>query len=218
MDELVALPDPDIVHRHESAGVVGPALGHHGAWTNNERPLDVGQHTHAISAKAMVEGLIDNGLLVTLFKSAAPRLVAQSSSKVHQHIIVEPLRQLDCRGWFVGEMSHDRAVTPCCHDPILAYRCDSFADLQYIDLQYILGGGEVIEWTPAESLVAEGAYEVATDFQYYAPASADALLTMHDGLFTFLFPQDGHKPLVSDGKNKEVHKVVVKIHRSMLSL
>ena len=92
------------------------------------------------------------------------------------------------------------------------------AHREYIDLQYILGGGEVIEWTPAESLVAEGAYEVATDFQYYAPASADALLTMHDGLFTFLFPQDGHKPLVSDGKNKEVHKVVVKIHRSMLSL
>jgi hypothetical protein len=25
-------------------------------------------------------------------------------------------------------MSHDRAVTPCCHDPILAYRCNSFAD------------------------------------------------------------------------------------------
>jgi len=87
---------------------------------------------------------------------------------------------------------------------------------EYIDLQYILGGGEVIEWTPAAKLVANVSYDEATDFQYYAPAAADALLTMQDGLFTFLFPADGHKPLVADGTNHHVHKVIVKIHRSLL--
>jgi YhcH/YjgK/YiaL family protein len=62
------------------------------------------------------------------------------------------------------------------------------------------------------------AYDEKTDCQFYAPAEADALLMMKDGLFTFLFPADGHKPLVSDGTNHHVHKVIVKIHKSLLVL
>jgi len=87
---------------------------------------------------------------------------------------------------------------------------------EYVDLQYILGGGEVIEWAPAAKLVADGAYDEKTDFQFYAPAEADALLSMQDGLFAFLFPSDGHKPLVSDGNNRQIHKVIAKIHKSLL--
>jgi|FLOH01.1.fsa_nt_gi biofilm protein TabA len=87
---------------------------------------------------------------------------------------------------------------------------------EYVDLQYILGGGEVIEWAPAAKLSADIAYDEATDFQFYASAEADALLRMQDGLFTFLFPADGHKPLVSDGNNRQIHKVIAKIHKSLL--
>jgi YhcH/YjgK/YiaL family protein len=87
---------------------------------------------------------------------------------------------------------------------------------EYIDLQYILGGGEVIEWAPAAKLVADVAYDEKTDFQFYAPAEADALLRMQDGLFTFLFPADGHKPLVADGANSHIHKAIAKIHKSLL--
>ncbi len=87
---------------------------------------------------------------------------------------------------------------------------------EYIDLQYIVGGGEVIEWAPAAKLVADVAYDEKTDFQFYAPATADALLNMQDGLFTFLFPADGHKPLVADGSSRYVHKVIAKIHKSLL--
>ena len=87
---------------------------------------------------------------------------------------------------------------------------------EYIDLQYIVGGGEVIEWAPAAKLVPDGAYDAKTDFQFYAPAGADVLLPMTDGLFVFLFPTDGHKPLVSNGGDRHVHKIIAKIHRSLL--
>jgi YhcH/YjgK/YiaL family protein len=87
---------------------------------------------------------------------------------------------------------------------------------EYIDLQYIVGGGEVIEWAPAAKLVPDGAYDPKTDFQFYAPAAADALLPMTDGLFVFLFPADGHKPLVANGADRHVHKIIAKIHRSLL--
>ncbi|NBO94098.1 MAG: DUF386 domain-containing protein, partial [Planctomycetia bacterium] len=79
---------------------------------------------------------------------------------------------------------------------------------EYIDLQFIVGGGEIIEWAPAAKLAADVAYDEKTDFQFYAPAAADALLTMQDGLFTFLFPADGHKPLVADGTNRYVQKAI----------
>ena len=87
---------------------------------------------------------------------------------------------------------------------------------EYIDLQYIVGGGEIIEWAPASKLTADGAYDERTDFQFYAPAAADELLAVTDGLFVFLFPQDGHKPLVGNGVDPFVHKVIAKIHRSLL--
>lgn len=87
---------------------------------------------------------------------------------------------------------------------------------EYIDLQYIIGGGEIIEWAPAPKLSANVPYDASTDFQFYAPAPAEALLTMTDGLFVFLFPGDGHKPLVTDGANSQVRKVIAKIHKSLL--
>lgn len=87
---------------------------------------------------------------------------------------------------------------------------------EYIDLQYIVGGGESIEWAPAAKLTPDVAYDEKTDFQFYAPADADALLAMTDGLFVFLFPSDGHKPLVSNGQDGFVQKVIAKIHRSLL--
>lgn len=89
---------------------------------------------------------------------------------------------------------------------------------EYVDLQYILGGGEIVEWASAAKLVADGAYDEKTDFQFYAAADADARLAMQDGLFTFLFPSDGHKPLVADGAHRYVHKVIAKIHKSLLVL
>jgi biofilm protein TabA len=87
---------------------------------------------------------------------------------------------------------------------------------EYVDLQYILGGGEVIEWAPAAKLRSHLPYDQDSDVQFYAPAEADALLGLQDGLFIFLFPTDGHKPLVSDGNNRQIHKVVAKIHKSLL--
>ena len=64
--------------------------------------------------------------------------------------------------------------------------------------------------------MAERVYDGAADLQFYAEAAADILLPMQEGMFAFLSPADAHKPSVADGRNGFVHKVVVKIHKSLL--
>ena len=87
---------------------------------------------------------------------------------------------------------------------------------EYVDLQFILGGGEVIDWSPATKLTLDDSYDEAADVQFYGPAEADLSLPMREGLFVFLFPGDAHRPMIEDGVNDHVHKVVAKIHRSLL--
>jgi len=89
---------------------------------------------------------------------------------------------------------------------------------EYIDLQYIVGGGEVIEWAPAAKLVADAPHDFSSDVQFYGSAEGDVLLPLSDGFFVFLFPRDAHRPLVSNGADQHVHKIIVKIHRSLVSL
>lgn len=89
---------------------------------------------------------------------------------------------------------------------------------EYVDLQFVLGGGEIIEWAPAAQLAASTPYDAKMDFQFYAEADSCISLPVSAGLFVFLFPSDAHKPLVSNGSDRFVHKAIAKIHRSFLRI
>lgn len=89
---------------------------------------------------------------------------------------------------------------------------------EYVDLQYIVGGGELIEWAPVQQLVVSGDYDPVKDVQFYAEYDPRQKLVMAPGLFVFFTPTDAHKPQVADGQNSFVHKAVVKIHRSLFAL
>lgn len=89
---------------------------------------------------------------------------------------------------------------------------------EYVDLQYIVGGGELIEWTSVRQLAVSGEYDPVKDVQFYAEYDPLLKLVMAPGLFVFFTPTDAHKPQVADETNSFVHKAVVKIHRSLLAL
>jgi YhcH/YjgK/YiaL family protein len=87
-----------------------------------------------------------------------------------------------------------------------------------IDLQYIVKGGELIDWHLKENLVANGAYLIEKDFQYYHTPSILSGTRVHlkSGYFAVFFSEDGHRPQINDGHNDSVLKAVVKIHRDLL--
>jgi biofilm protein TabA len=92
------------------------------------------------------------------------------------------------------------------------------AHREYVDLQYIIGGGEVIDWAPATGLSAVGDYDADKDVLFYTASPADVSLPMIEGWFAFFFSSDAHRPMISNGSDRLVHKAVVKIHKSLLVL
>ena len=88
-----------------------------------------------------------------------------------------------------------------------------------VDLQYIIKGGEFIDWHLKENLVADGAYDEEKDFQFYKNPSklSGTRINLQAGYFGIFFPEDGHRPQINDGHNDSVLKAVVKIHRELLS-
>lgn len=88
---------------------------------------------------------------------------------------------------------------------------------KYLDLQYTMQGGEVIEWRRAPELTADGEYDEGHDVQFYHLAPATTRLHMLPGYFVIFHPSDAHLPKVSDEASSDVFKLVIKIKVNLLS-
>lgn len=82
----------------------------------------------------------------------------------------------------------------------------------YIDIQYLIGGEEVICCLPLEYLNEIKAYNKDIDATFYVGASIKPQeLLLGNGYFAILYPQDGHMPQLCVNHSEKVKKVVVKV-------
>lgn len=81
----------------------------------------------------------------------------------------------------------------------------------YIDIQYIVKGKEVIEWTPVEKLSVSEAYSKEKDITFYKDCEHYTKVNLEDNYFSIFFPKDAHKPGCTYELPMEMKKVVVKI-------
>jgi YhcH/YjgK/YiaL family protein len=82
------------------------------------------------------------------------------------------------------------------------------AHRRYIDLQYVVQGAERIGYANIVSL-SQGAYDPSKDF---LPLQGEGdFLTLQQGHFALLFPEDGHMPGLAVDVPMPVKKLVVKI-------
>ena len=82
----------------------------------------------------------------------------------------------------------------------------------YVDLQYYVAGGEIIDWYPLEALVPTTDHDEEGDFRLFAcPAHLPLPLLMRAGTFALFFPQDAHVPMVADGVHSSYRMIVFKI-------
>jgi YhcH/YjgK/YiaL family protein len=132
-----------------------------------------------------------------------------------------PLGIIELRGkdMFVNVHSYDTLPEAEC-------RFEGHRDM--IDVQYIIKGGELVNWVLKEELEENGEYLEGKDFQFYhapgfsgqepsgIPSQSLTRLHLTAGYFGVFFPEDGHRPKQHDGIHKGVLKAVVKINRALL--
>ena len=84
------------------------------------------------------------------------------------------------------------------------------AHRRYIDLQYVAIGSEAIVWAPMSRLKGWDDYSEESDSLLCSDGDG-VHLTLDEGSFAVLFPQDAHKPGCVWNHPGIVKKVVVKI-------
>ena len=83
---------------------------------------------------------------------------------------------------------------------------------KYLDLQYIVSGGERIQVAHLSGLTEGGAYSEQDDIQFFKKAETITTLNMAPGCFAVFYPWDGHKPNLHFAEGPaQVRKVVFKI-------
>lgn len=86
------------------------------------------------------------------------------------------------------------------------------AHREYIDIQYIISGEEVVRCLPLEYLKVVKAYNKDIDAAFYAETGIKPQeLMLGNGYFAIFFPQDGHMPQLCVHEPEKVKKVVVKV-------
>lgn len=92
------------------------------------------------------------------------------------------------------------------------------AHKEYVDVQFCVSGGEIIEWAPVNTLEPQTEYDAAKDIQHYnkTPTPVTAIL-MTPGTVAIFFPGDAHMVKVTDNVNQSIKKVVVKVSTRLLT-
>lgn len=89
---------------------------------------------------------------------------------------------------------------------------DFEAHIDHIDIHFPLNGTERILVCPIENLKQYSEYNAETDAIFYKNPGARAVeITVGNGYFAVLFPNDGHEPLLCVDKPEKMKKIVVKL-------
>ncbi len=81
----------------------------------------------------------------------------------------------------------------------------------YIDIQYLAEGEELLGYCPLEGLEVDTPYNEQKDIIFYKQPKALGEIHLLPGVFAVLFPQDAHCPKCQLDGPAEVLKVVVKV-------
>ena len=83
------------------------------------------------------------------------------------------------------------------------------AHREFLDIQYILKGGETVGWAPLDKLTLEGEFNAAKDKGSYS-GECD-FMDIREGYCYVVFPEDGHMPGCHVNEAKELVKLVIKL-------
>jgi len=91
-------------------------------------------------------------------------------------------------------------------------KCFFESHKQYIDVQFILEGEEIIEVINTNNLMIKSSYNDKIDLVKYEMSDQSSILKLKKGDIAIFFPQDGHMPCIKIKSSLKVVKTVIKVH------
>lgn len=85
------------------------------------------------------------------------------------------------------------------------------AHRNYLDLQYLVSGSEIVCHAPVDALQPSADYITDKDYQLYRDPVEATTLRLPAGSFAIFYPQDAHKPGCTLDAPAFVRKIVVKV-------
>jgi biofilm protein TabA len=129
--------------------------------------------------------------------------IKKNSNQANQGI-----HELGQPNWFVNV--HSYSTQP-------AEQCIWENHTRTIDVQYIIGGLEGIDFIDSKALGAPSQYKLESDTQVFPQmVIPTSHLVLHSGDFAVFFPGDAHRPKIAVGAPCNLRKLVVKIPISIL--
>ena len=102
-DQIHRIPDPGVVDTDETRPVRGAALGDRGAGAHDDVALDPGGGSETVAPERLLEGLLNDGVVVAAFAGPSTDLIAYGGGQVRERVVGQSGGQVDCRLEFVGE-------------------------------------------------------------------------------------------------------------------
>ncbi len=81
----------------------------------------------------------------------------------------------------------------------------------YIDVQFIASGREIIGYAPAGKLTVTEKYNPEKDVEFYKTPDDMVKINLDKGMFGIFFPHDAHLSCCRVDNPIDVHKIVVKV-------
>lgn len=85
------------------------------------------------------------------------------------------------------------------------------AHRKYIDVQYVVSGCEAIGYAPLESMMPDTEYDGTKDILFFQNTPLMTKLILTQGMYSVLYPEDGHAPCLTALDEQEILKVVFKV-------
>lgn len=148
----------------------------------------------------MVFDSVDNA---SRYKSLGPRMAAALSFIEAVRASEFQARKVEIQGNDVFAMFQDTTTEPAEGRHYEAHR-------EYIDVQYVVSGEEVIRVTKLSLLSETVPYDADRDIAFYGIAPGNDL-HLRPGDFVILYPEDAHLPKIPPAEPANVKKVVVKV-------
>jgi YhcH/YjgK/YiaL family protein len=146
--------------------------------------------------------IIDKIENINLYKNLSSRL-----NKAFDYIINTDLKSIepgkyDIDGENVFALINEYHSKPESEGKLEAHR-------KYIDVQYVIEGGELMGYAPLRNQTILEPYKEENDIIFYK--GEKSFTKVEPGMFAIFFPSDVHMPGINAGKTSMVKKLVIKV-------